>query len=78
MSNFRLTYTNWIEFFFHTSGTRTTVLSIIIFVWIVSFLIILPLHRLSLRKEKKAKQDLINSIDRLIYLLSKAQYSLSE
>ena len=38
----------------------------------------MPLHRLSLKKEKKARQDLVNSVDRLIYLLSKAQYSLSE
>ena len=47
-------------------------------VWIVSFLIFLPLHRLSLKRVLKAKKDLVNSVDRVIYLLSKAQYSLSE
>ena len=47
-------------------------------VWLISFLIFLPLHRLSLKKVLKAKKDLVNSVDRLIYLLSKAQYSLSE
>ena len=72
------TYTSWIGFFFHSSGIWTTVWSILVIVWAISFLIFLPLHRLSLRKEKKAKQDLVNSVDRLIYLLSKAQYSLSE
>ena len=72
------TYTDWIEFFFHSSGVWTTVWSILVIVWVISFLIFLPLHRLSLKKEKKAKQDLVNSVDRLIYLLSKAQYSLSE
>ena len=36
------------------------------------------MHRLSLKKVLKAKKDLVNSVDRLIYLLSKAQYSLSE
>ena len=71
-------YSQWIEFFFHSSSTWTTIWSIIVFVRIISFLIFLPLHRLSLKKEKKAKQDLVNSVDRLIYLLSKAQYSLSE
>ncbi|MBO7504643.1 hypothetical protein J6T66_00230 [bacterium] len=47
-------------------------------VWAVSFLIFLPLHRLSLKRVLKAKKDLVNSVDRVIYLLSKAQYSLSE
>ena len=47
-------------------------------VWVFSFLIILPLHRLSLKKRQKAKQDLVNSVDKVIYLLSKAQYSLTE
>ena len=78
MANIWSTYTNWIEFFFHSSGTWTKVWSILVLVLGISFLIFLPLHRLSLRKEKKARQDLINSVDRLIYLLSKAQYSLSE
>ena len=72
------TYTSRIEFFFHSSGVWTTIWSILVIVWAISFLIFLPLHRLSLKKEKKAKQDLINSVDKLIYLLSKAQYSLSE
>jgi superoxide dismutase len=47
-------------------------------VWVISFLIFLPLHRLSLKKVLKAKQDLVNSVDKVIYLLSKAQYSLTE
>ena len=72
------TYTSWIEFFFHSSEIWTTVRSILVLVWAISFLIFLPLHRLSLKKEKQAKQDLVNSVDRLIFLLSKAQYSLSE
>ena len=72
------TYTSWIGFFFHSSGIWTTVWSILVIVWAISFLIFLPLHRLSLKNEKKAKQDLVNSVDRLIYLLSKAQYSLTE
>ncbi len=72
------TYTSWIEFFFHSGGIWTTIRSILVLVWAISFLIFLPLHRLSLKKERQAKQDLVNSVDRLIYLLSKAQYSLSE
>lgn len=69
-------YKNWIEYFFHTNWTRTTVFSIIILVWWTSFLIFLPLHRLSLRNVLKAKKNLVDSVDRVIYLLSKAQYSL--
>jgi len=41
-------------------------------------LIFLPLHRLNLKRVLKSKKDLVNSVDRVIYLLSKAQYSLSE
>ena len=78
LMNIWSTYTSWIEFFFKSSGTRTIIWSILVLVWVISFLIFLPLHRLSLKKEKKAKQALVNSVDRLIYLLSKAQYSLSE
>ncbi len=78
LMNIWSTYTSWIEFFFKSSGTRTIIWSILVLVWLISFLIFLPLHRLSLKKEKKAKQALVNSVDRLIYLLSKAQYSLSE
>jgi hypothetical protein len=45
---------------------------------VISFLIFLPLHRLSLKNVIKAKKNLIDSVDKVIYLLSKAQYSLSE
>ena len=71
-------YSEWIEFFFHSSGTWTTIWSIIVFVWIISFLIFLPLHRLSLKNVLNAKKKLVDSVDKVIYLLSKAQYSLSE
>lgn len=71
-------YTDWIEFFFHSSGTWTTIWSILVLVWVVSFLIFLPLHRLSLKNVIKSKKNLIDSVDKVIYLLSKAQYSLSE
>jgi len=47
-------------------------------IWAISFLIILPLHRLSLKNVVKTKKNLVDSVDRVIYLLSKAQYSLSE
>lgn len=78
LTNIWAVYTDWISFFFHSDGVLTTVWSILVIVWAISFLIFLPLHRLSLKKEKKAKQDLVNSVDKLIYLLSKAQYSLSQ
>ena len=47
-------------------------------IWIISFLIFLPLHRLSLKNVIKAKKNLIDSVDKVIYSLSKAQYSLAE
>ena len=72
------TYTDWIGFFFHSNEIRTTIWSILVLIWAISFLIFLPLHRLSLKKKKKSKQDLVNSVDRVIYLLSRAQYSLSQ
>jgi hypothetical protein len=78
INQFWPTYTDWIEFFFHSSGTWTTVWSILVLVWAVSFLIFLPLHRLSLNNVIKSKKNLIDSVDKVIYLLSKAQYSLSE
>ena len=78
LSNIRSTYTSWIEFFLHTNWFWTIIFSVLVFIWIISFLIFLPLHRLSLRGVKKSKQDLVNSVDKVIYLLSKAQYSLSE
>ena len=72
------TYTNWIEFFFHSNETWTMVWGILILVWAVSFLVFLPLHRISLKNVLKAKKNLVDSVDRVIYFLSKAQYSLSE
>lgn len=72
------TYTDWISFFFHSNETWTMVWSILVLVWAVSFLIFLPLHRLSLSNVLKSKKNLTDSVDKLIYLLSKAQYSLSE
>ena len=71
-------YIDWIEFFFHTNQLRTKIIWIVILVWFFSLLVILPLHRLSLRKQKQARQNLVTSVDEVIYLLSKAQYSLSE
>ena len=78
LNQFWTTYTDWIGFFFHSNGIWTTIWSVLVLVWLVSFLVFLPLHRLSLKKVLKAKKDLVNSVDKVIYLLSKAQYSLSE
>ena len=78
LSKFRVVYTDWIEFFFHSNGIWTTVWSILVLVWLISFLIFLPLHRLSLKNIVKSKKNLTDSVDKVIYLLSKAQYSLSE
>lgn len=78
LNQFWTGYSDWIKFFFNSKWAWTTVWSILVLVWIVSFLIFLPLHRLSLKRVLKAKKDLVNSVDRVIYLLSKAQYSLSE
>lgn len=72
------TYTERISFFLNTNGVWTYIFSSIILAWFVSFLIFLPLHRYSLRKVREAKLKLTNSVDEVIYLLSKAQYSLSE
>ena len=78
LNQFWTVYTDWVEFFLNSNWVWTTIWSIAILVWLVSFLIILPLHRLSLKKVLAAKKDLVNSVDKVIYLLSKAQYSLSE
>jgi len=78
MLNLRSTYSNWIEFFLGSNGIWTTIWSIAILVWAISFVIFLPLHRIILKKVVKAKKNLIDSVDRVIFLLSKAQYSLSE
>ncbi len=78
LNQFWTGYSDWIKFFFNSNWAWTTVWSILVLVWIVSFLVFLPLHRLSLKRVLKAKKDLVNSVDRVIYLLSKAQYSLSE
>lgn len=78
LANIWSTYVDWISFFFNTEWIQNTVLSVLVLVWIISFLIFLPLHRLSLRNVLKAKKNLVDSVDKVIYLLSKAQYSLSE
>jgi len=72
------TYASWVEFFFKSSWVWTNVWSILVLIWGISFLIFLPLHRLSLKNVLKAKKNLVDSVDRVIYLLSRAQYSLSE
>ena len=71
-------YLEWIDFFFHTNWTWSIVAWIAVLVYVVSILIFFPLHRLTLRNVKKAKQNLTTSVDEVIYLLAKAQYSLSE
>ena len=78
LNQFRSTYTEWVAFFLNTNETWTTIICILILVWLFSFAIILPLHRYSLRKVLQAKKDLTSSVDEVIYLLSKAQYSLTE
>lgn len=78
MANIWSAYTDWIKFLFHTDGTWNTILSILILIWLISFLIFLPLHRLSLKNVKNSKKNLTESVDKVIYSLSKAQYSLSE
>ena len=78
MSNFfGVTMTN-ITMTINTNKTWTLIFSIAILVWLISFLIFLPLHRYSLRKVVDAKKQLTDSVDEIIYLLSKSQYSLSE
>ena len=78
MANIWSTYTSWIEFFFHSNGILTTFWGVLVLIWGISFLIFLPLHRLSLKNILKSKKSLTDSVDKVIYQLSKAQYSLSE
>lgn len=78
LSKFGAFCTDWVSYFFNTNQFWSTIIAIVIVLWLISFLIILPLHRLSLRKAEQAKKDLTVSVDEIIYLLSKAQYSLSE
>ncbi|MDD2537590.1 MAG: hypothetical protein PHU61_03830 [Candidatus Absconditabacteria bacterium] len=47
---------------------------IILTIYLIVFGIFLPLHRKILRSLKKAEQDLVQLVDKIIYLLSKAQY----
>ena len=74
----RNTYIERIDFFFNTKWNQSLAVWIIVLIYAVSILIFLPLHRFILRNVKKAKQNLTTSVDEVIYLLSKAQYSLSE
>lgn len=71
----------WIElimFLFWTEKLWSTIILIITLIRIFSFLIILPLHRRSLRKQKESKIKLTASVDNIIYQLAKAQYNLSK
>ena len=78
LNQIRSTYSEWVWFFLNTNKTWTLIFSIAILIWLISLLIFLPLHRYSLRKVVNAKKQLTDSVDEIIYLLSKAQYSLSE
>ena len=78
LAKVRSVYSSWVEFFFQSSGVWTTIWSILVFIRWISLFIFLPLHRLSLKNVLKAKKNLTDSVGRVIYLLSKAQYSLSE
>lgn len=78
LNNLRNVYIERIDFFFHTKWTWSLVTWIVVLIYAVSILIFFPLHRLSLKNVKKAKQNLTTSVDEVIYLLAKAQYSLSE
>lgn len=78
VGEYRNMYTERISFFLKTNWIWTTILSIVVLILLFSLLIFLPLHRYSLRKVTEAKKKLTNSVDEVIYLLSKAQYSLSE
>ena len=71
-------YTDWIGFFLGSNGIWTTIWSYLFLIWVISFLVFLPLHRLSLKNILKAKKNLVDSVDKVIYLLSKAQYKLAE
>ena len=78
LNQIRSTYSEWVWFFLNSNKTWTLIFSIAILIWLVSFIIFLPLHRYSLRKVVDAKKQLTDSVDEIIYLLSKDQYSLSE
>ena len=78
LNDLRNEYIEWIDFLFHTNWTGSIVAWIIVLLYVVSILIFLPLHRLILGNVKKAKQNLTTSVDEVIYLIAKAQYSLSE
>ena len=78
ITQLRNSYIERIDFFFHTKWTWSTVAWVLVLLYVISILVFLPLHRLILRNVKKAKQNLTTSVDEVIYLLSKAQYTLSE
>lgn len=78
LNNIWETYNNKISSLFNTDLLRTNIIAIIILILIINFIIIIPLHRLSLRNANKTKKQLVESVDEIIYLLAKSQYKLSQ
>ena len=72
------TYYSRIDVLFNINELRTKILAIIIAIIVLSFILFCPLHRLSHNKSISTKKKLVESVDEIIYLLSKAQYKLSE
>lgn len=66
---------NTLSFFTGLDSQTSFIVFRIIIAEIVVFLVIIPLHRLILRRISSTKQNLVQQMDEVIYLLAKAQYS---
>ena len=68
---------NNMQYFLGTSELRSNIIFWAIIVYLIIFLIIIPIHR-NLRKKRLIKeQEIVKDVDEMIYLLAKAQHEMN-
>lgn len=66
-----------IHYFLGASDFRSNIIFWAIIIYLIIFLIFIPIHR-NLRKKRLAKeQEIVKDVDEMIYLLAKAQHEMN-
>jgi len=77
ISDWYLWIINKMQYFLGTSELRSNIILWAIIIYLIIFLVIVPIHR-KLKKKRLAKeQEIVKDVDEMIYLLAKAQHDMN-
>ena len=66
-----------IQYYIGTSPFRSNVILWAVIIYLIVFIIIIPIHKRLRKARLKKEQEIVKDVDEMIYLLAKAQHEMN-